>query len=376
MTKVGKVWSWLAARIRGSESSAKPGPPYKERPPVPAPKIRKKSRYSIVIIGESGSSRQIDLTTFRIRAAVGGVLAFLAVVVIVSMSLGSSMFGKASSAADTSAVTEKVKSLEDELQKKELALAVQKKRLDEMEQSTLSGRDQPQRGRRLVPSEERAPIGPLSQEDGPLTSIPESSPRTGSIATVAEPKAGESGTPSRPAAPGRRAAEPGPSQSPAETRSAEEKPDAGHAVINFNAQEVTAVAETANSGTLSFRLIKDSPNLRFSGYLFVFVEMADKKGENKIYAYPKRTRLGEGDLPQDYRSGESLSFKYNSRVELPFRDLRTGASLTRVSILLYGEDGSIVFQRGFNRSELKLVGAKPTNVTGERPKAGKTRQAL
>lgn len=375
MTKVGKVWSWLAARIRGSGSSAKPGPPYKERPPVPAPKVRKKSRYSLVIISESGSSRQIDLTTFRIRAAVGGVLAFLCIVVIVSMSVGGSIFGKASSGTDTSALTEKVRSLEEELRKKDLALAVQKKRLSETEQSTAASAAQPQQSRRLVPSDERTPAAQLSQEEGRLASIPETSPQAGSVA-VAEPKADESKAPSRPAAGSKRTADAGPAQSRTDSRTTEEKADSGHALINFNAQEVTAVSEHSNNGTLSFRLIKDNPNLRFSGYLFVFVEMVDKKGENKIYAYPKRTRLGEGDLPQDYRSGESLSFKYNSRVELPFRDMRTGASLARVSILLYGEDGSIVFQRGFNRGELKLVGAKPTNVTDERPKASRTRQAL
>jgi len=44
-------------------------------------------------------------------------------------------------------------------------------------------------------------------------------------------------------------------------------------------------------------------------------------------------------------------------VELPFRDVRPGASLARVSILLYDVDGSIVFQRGFERKELKVLSA-------------------
>jgi hypothetical protein len=122
--------------------------------------------------------------------------------------------------------------------------------------------------------------------------------------------------------------------------------------------------------------VKDQPNVRFSGYLFVFVEMADKRGEHKIYAYPKRTRLGEEDLPTDYRSGESITFKYNSRVELPYRDIRPGAALAKVSILLYGEDGNIVFQRGFDQKELKMVGAGATKVDGVRPKPEKKRQAL
>jgi hypothetical protein len=148
-------------------------------------------------------------------------------------------------------------------------------------------------------------------------------------------------------------------------------------MLNFDAEDVTVVAEAGNRGTISFRLVKDQHDSRFSGYLFVFVEMVDKRGEHKVYAYPNRTRVGEGDdLPQDYRAGESLSFKYKSKVELPYSDIRPGANLARVSILLYGEDGSIVFQRGFSRGELKMVSAKATNVTDERPKPAKKRQAL
>jgi hypothetical protein len=123
-------------------------------------------------------------------------------------------------------------------------------------------------------------------------------------------------------------------------------------------------------------LVKDHPKKRFSGYLFVFVEMEDPRGENKIYVYPRRTRLGDGDLPTDYRDGESLAFKFNSRVELPYGDIRMGASLARVSILLYGEDGGIVFQRGFSRNELKVVGSKATHVNGAQAKSVKRRQAL
>ncbi len=104
-------------------------------------------------------------------------------------------------------------------------------------------------------------------------------------------------------------------------------------IINFNAQRVTAIADHANSGTLSFQLVKDQPDIRFSGYLFVFVEMGDGQ-ETKIYAYPKRARLGDEDLPSDFREGESVSFKYNSRVELPYGDIRSSATLSRVSILL------------------------------------------
>jgi len=82
--------------------------------------------------------------------------------------------------------------------------------------------------------------------------------------------------------------------------------------------------------------------------------MTDQRGENSIWAYPKQTRLGDGDLPADYRDGETLSFKYNQRVELPYADPRTGSSLARVSIILYSENGKIVFQRGLIGGKLKL----------------------
>jgi len=104
--------------------------------------------------------------------------------------------------------------------------------------------------------------------------------------------------------------------------------------------------------------------------------MVDPRGETKIYAYPKRTRVGDGDLPSNYKDGESLSFKYNSRVELPYSDVRSGAHLERVSIILYGEGGKIVFQRGFDRGEVKIHGAKGTGMDGARTRAGDKRRAL
>jgi len=124
-------------------------------------------------------------------------------------------------------------------------------------------------------------------------------------------------------------------------------------------------------------LVKDQHDVLFSGYLFVFVEIVDKRGQPRLYAYPDRTKVEAGDdLPEDFRAGESVSFKYNSRVELPYRDVRPGAKLSRVSILLYGEDGNIVFQRGFSSSEVTMESAKATNVTDQQPKPVRKRQAL
>jgi len=139
---------------------------------------------------------------------------------------------------------------------------------------------------------------------------------------------------------------------------------------------VTASADVSSSGTLSFRLVKDQPDIKFAGYLFVYVEMEDKSGENKIYVYPKQTRLGEGDLPFDFKDGESIAFKYNSRVELPYGDSRPHAALAGVSILLYGENGKIVFQRSFGRQEVTMVSTKNNKAERARSRAGEKRQAL
>jgi hypothetical protein len=281
--------------------------------------------------------------------------------------------------AERDALAEKVKSLEEDLRKQELAMTLGERNIEEMQPPSLPEVTRPGGARGQTIPEARGQVRPPLTDEGPLTSLPEAGPsdemerKPGDALSgplVAQPPPG-SRTPSGPLAP-----RPQPSLPVAVAPQESEAPHSGPAPVNFNAQEVTAVSNTGNSGTLSFRLVKDQPNVRFSGYLFVFVEMADKRGEHKIYAYPKRTRLGEEDLPTDYRSGESITFKYNSRVELPYRDIRPGAALAKVSILLYGEDGNIVFQRGFDQKELKMVGAGATKVDGVRPKPEKKRQAL
>lgn len=323
----------------------------------------------------------MDFTAFRIRAGVMGLLGFLCLLAVLFLWVGASVFGKPSQASSEPVLAEKLKALEGELREKELALAVQKKQIEEG-QETSGGIAAPiPRGGQTSIRERRVASRAQTVEDGPLTSLPtpggrgagallqeegEQSPRVG-----AEERAPTRGAPARrtPEAERLRPA-------PESRQQASAEGDASR-ILNFNAEDVTVVAEAGNRGTIRFRLVKDQHDVRFAGYLFVFVEMVDKRGEHKVYAYPDRTRMGEGDdLPQDFRTGESLSFKYNSRVELPYSDVRTGANLARLSILLYGEDGNIVFQRGFSRGELKMVSAKATNVTDERPKPVKKRQAL
>ena len=271
------------------------------------------------------------------------------------------------------ALVEKVKQLQEELNKKELALAVQEKRLKEMQETPALAMTPPRSG-----IESSSSAGSSSTKDaaqsgqGPLTALQESDDATGRVSTGSSAGEEEFEDLQKPAP-----AEPGLGESKA-LSSVEPTPTAPKTggpkfpPINFDAQAVTATAENSSKGKLRFKLIKDQPDIRFSGYLFVFVEMADQRGVPTTYAYPQRTRVGEGDLPSNYKDGKSLSFKLNSWVELPY----SGTHLERVSILLYGENGKIVFQRGFDRREVKILDAKGAGMDGARTRAGDRRRAL
>lgn len=328
-------------------------------------------------MSDSGTSRQLELTPWRIRLAAvvlaGAVCASVALVVAASGNLS----GRGRSAQDNSDL-ESLKSLQEEMKKKDLALAVLEKRLKETQEAP----NLPAIGPKMAggPTSKSAvpEAGSELQEDGPLTSLQDSlkSKKTVKSRTVSR-EDGDATTAELNADP----TPPGPAiAAGADTSLQSELSDsiAKMPVINFNAQEVTAASEGPNSGTLSFRLIKDQPDVRFSGYLFVVVEMADQRGENKTYVYPKDTRLGEEDLPTDYKEGEGLSFKENARVELPYGDIRNSAALSRVSIVLYAENGRIVFQRSFEKKEVKLMGARNTHAegVGGRQKSGEKRRAL
>ena len=282
--------------------------------------------------------------------------------------------GSVGAAPADSELAGKVEALKEELRQKDLALSVQEKRLNEMRETpTLAAIGQ-------KPAVETNRPGPPTEQssegEGPLMSL-QDSPKTGKGPQGAEDndegKITRGGEAVRQQAPTRAArSEPAERPSSQETRAA-----AKQGVISFDAQDVSAIPHGSNTGTLSFRLVKDSPDIRFSGYLFVFVEMTDRRGENAIWAYPQQTRLAEGDLPADYRDGETLSFKYNQRVELPYGDTRPGASLAKVSILLYSENGKIVYQRGFDRNEVRVASRK--RAVGQRdrsPQGAEKRRAL
>ena len=373
MTQVNKIWSWLRARMKRSPSSPDDGVGAKIFPPIPEPKSRKKSRYSVVLINESGSSRQIELTSPRLRVAtIAGVVVLAGLAILIYFSVWGSGSRDGSIRAERDLLAAKVEALEEKLRQKELAMTAREKGLEEPRESRpLESVLPPPPTEPTSSPGVSAGVAAETREHDPITSLlksgdhelgQESETRTKRSQSLDPDNAliAELGKPS--------------SATPAAEHEASQPRSS---IISFNAQDVTAVAEGSNRGKLSFRLVKDHPKRKFSGYLFVFVEMVDPRGENKIYVYPRRTRLGEGDMPTNYRAGESLAFKFNSRVELPYGDIRMGASLARVSILLYGEDGRIVFQRGFNRNELKVVGrSKATPVNGTEAKSVKRRQAL
>lgn len=319
-----------------------------------------------MLIHETGTSREFELTPLRF----GLCADLLAGVIIVSagaLSWGTGI-SKNPGDAQVEALSLKVKSLEEELQKKELALAIQEKKLKESQEApTLAAASKLET--------DTAPVKTPKTEDSR-----DSNPLTTFSAALKTPS-GNAGEEEQDEVDTAIQARPGPARvaesMKSEPKSSFEKGPTGPMIMNFDAQNVTALSQTAQSGTLSFRLIKDQPDIMFSGYLFVFVEMTDRRGENKIYAYPKKARLGEEDLPVDFRDGESIAFKRNSKVELPYEDIRAGANLSRVSILLYGENGRILFQRGFDRKELKSASHRGTVSSHEsRPRTAERRRAL
>ncbi|MGD9819308.1 MAG: hypothetical protein AB7V04_11490 [Desulfomonilaceae bacterium] len=372
---VGEIWKSLADKVRRSEYTIMNKAPLKDAPPIPAHKTRPRGGYSIVVIGQSGKSRQYELSAASSKVAMGFaiLLLFFLTVGLVS-STEYLLYGSSKTASDSS-ISEKLNALQEELRNKEVALAVHESRLKEQQlsgESAQASRDLEQAsGSSDLAVHGAAGKGSMSSSVASLS--PNQKLNNFNDSSVSEPEKKAQSNKSN-------TSEKSDTNLKATQNSAEKSDTSflqqdGAPIVNFNTQDVAVATESQGSGTLSFRLVKDHPNLLFSGYLFVFVEMEDKRGENKIYVYPDKTRLGEGDLPSDFREGESISFKYNSRVELPFGDIRSGASLARVSILLYGENGRIVFQRGFDKQELNIAiaNSKKTDSTRQKTASEKRR---
>jgi hypothetical protein len=333
-----------------------------------------------VLINEAGKSRQVELTPFGLRLGVASSVGLIVLFASIFTWLGGTISGGRGTSQDDMLV-EKVRSLQEELQKKDLALALQEKKFNELEESPALAAAVPRSGTEVGPGKTAVPPGEEPRESNPLTTLDEAlQPPTGASAKSMG-RQGDLEESEGAAAETRTATEKSPNQpsSPPLRPSLGEIGSTPQSIMNFNAQEVAADPKGPNSGALSFRLIKDQPDVTFSGYLFVFVEMTDQRGENKIFAYPDEARLGEEDLPADFREGKSISFKRNSRVKLPYEDVRPGVSLSRVTILLYGENGRVVFQRSFDRGELKSVAQKssaPAATDASRRRPVDKRRAL
>ena len=378
MTKVGKAWYWMVARIKTAESSRKDGPPYRPLPPIPEPKVRDKPIYTIVVIGQSGTSHQLELTGFRLRviAATGAVI--VGVLLILVVGWGGFFTGAANRAAKDLGFSSKPLGELGTTNKSESSQTPRDTR----------GADQSSQGSSESVVAQRAPDpiasggdaeGSPEQKEGPLQAMKESgksvqgdlSVPVGVEQSQKDPRGIAGGEPRSKRSTQMETA------APPRTEQSEPVGVVSRApMVSFNAQEVVASTDSPNGGTLSFRLVKDQPEIRFEGYLFVYVEMEDVSGEIKIYVYPKQTRLGDGDLPFDYKDGESIAFKYNSRVELPYGDTRSGVTLAGVSILLYENNGKIVFQRSFGRREVSMINTKNNKAETPKPRAGEKRQAL
>jgi hypothetical protein len=334
-------------------------------------------------MSESGSSRQIELTPFRIRFGFVVAAVVIGLVVFAVISTGGYLSGKGGTSGPQDVLAQKVQSLQEELRSKELEIAIQEKRLKEFQESPTLAAVPPR------PTKEVAPVGEETHDqdlpvenESPLTALqdavksPTSPPSRSRVAdedieeSPSTFSAAESAT--------RKFAGRGSAETPLVGPGTTEGSSSEGPIINFNAQDVTAVVESPSRWKLSFRLVKDHPDTLFSGYVFVFVETVDQKGKSRIVVYPSNTRLAEEDLPADYREGKSITppFRVNARVALDYGDDRPGTSLSRVSILLYDEHGKIVFQRGFARNELKTVGKKGEGLEGARSRAAHKRRAL
>lgn len=270
--------------------------------------------------------------------------------------------------------SEEVAALQDTLRQKELEISVLQTRVKELQERPLLASASPV----TTPGADPTLIGPVSGTrtreqrvgESPLVSFSSSDRRSGqTLHPGGEPEEQRDAaeTLGKPVPNTRAPLEASPTQ-PSASTAAHGRASSDSGIINFNARDVTAISEGPGTGKLTFRLVKDNPDVRFSGYLFVFVEMVDPRGETKIYAYPERTRTGEEDLPSDFREGKGVSFKQNFQGELTYVDPRQGATLSRISVLLYSEDGRIVFQRGFGPKEFKQLSAKEGESSKTKPR--------
>lgn len=346
----------------------KSGDPYDSVPPIPTRKVGPAgARYSIMVITDSGRSRQIDLTPARVRMGIAGAVCVLVLAAAAGLFAGSYWAKGEFHQSERDGLLDRIKALEEQLQSKELALAVQKKRLEQLERGAPSAREAPAARETAPESDSALSEAPAPSEETHAAAQPEPAPRDREPwATAGSSGQSDSAPLFQPPLPDEPAK--GETSEDAQRMASlrgESQPVAEPPVlINFNAEELVAAPKGDHTSTIRFRLTKDRPEARFTGYLFVYLEVKDRRGRNIVYVNPAGTDLGEGDLPIDYRQGKPISFQRHSQVALDYPDERRETDLTGVSILLYDESGQIVFQRGFERAEISSGRSKSRDVGG------------
>ena len=86
-----------------------------------------------MVITDSGRSRQIDITPARMKMGIAGAVIALILAGAIGLGIGSYWKNGGAPLDERDSLVDRVKVLEEELRNKELALAVQKKRLEEFE---------------------------------------------------------------------------------------------------------------------------------------------------------------------------------------------------------------------------------------------------
>ena len=91
-----------------------------------------------MVIGQSGTSRQIEVTPWRLRIGIAGACAVLAAGVVAVVSAGGLLSGTSQRTEPDAELSGKIAGLQDELRKKEMQLVVKESRLKELQESSAS----------------------------------------------------------------------------------------------------------------------------------------------------------------------------------------------------------------------------------------------
>ena len=373
------IWSSLVDMIKGILSTHSGAPDYRSIPESPVPKTRSRARYSIVIMTESGAARQIKLTPNRIRLAIGAAIAAVVIVVVGFVGLFSSGPSDERLLKERDKLAKRIQTLEEENRKLELARSVEAHQIPQTASTAVAGLHRSSTSSTAPDSSESVSPGVPSGEpeesklspnkleseasSRPTHEVPENPTEESEVTQSASSPAEV--PPSRTASLQERSRVPSDSPSASVQRQ----------IINFNARNVTALRDNEKKGMITFKLIKDQTDVQFSGYLFVIVETVNSRGEYKTLCYPKRAQLGPEDMPENFQDGAQLKFDSDKRVEVPYQGMQLARSLSRLSILIYGVDGNVVFQRGFERDEIKFA-RTGTARTKSLPRAQRARHAL